>query len=179
MKKKYTGKYVLKDDTLHFPDKISPLKSKIALLKNNSVEFDRGVRFIVTETSLKIKSKINLGQHPDIAVFEFSTKYFDDIFDKNAKHYDLEEDDILEIIRIFDSCPTKEGLLKNKHYMKQCVAVINTKGEKEVWVNCSCEQSSDFQYTIIDVNDGGPCYMSMKVNLTTHQCYDVHFNGRA
>jgi hypothetical protein len=175
----YTGKYRLKNDTVYFSEEIPLLKTQKAILKNNSVDFNNGVRFLITQTSLKIPSKINLSKHSDIAVFQFNPELYDDVFDKNSKPYDLNEKDIKEIVRIFNSCPTKEGLLNKKHYKKQCIAVINAKGEKEVWVNCTCEKSSDFQYKIISVSDGGPCYMNMKINLTTHQCYDVHFNGQA
>lgn len=175
----YTGKYILKNDTLYFPDEIPLLKTKKAILKNNSIDFNNGVRFLITKTSLKINTRINLLQHPDIAVFEFNPEYLYFIFDKNAKPYDLIEKDILQIERIFNSCPTRDGFLDTKGYKKQIVAVINANGEKEIWVNCTCKNSSDFQNRILFVNDGGSCYMQMKINLTTNQCYNVHFNGWA
>lgn len=175
----YTGKYSLQDNKLYFPDEIHLLKTKKAILKNKSIDFINGVKFLIIETSLRVPSKINLLKHPDIAVFEFNPNYQDHIFDSSAKPYDLNDEDIQEIIQIFNSCPTKEGILKDKHYNKQLFAVINGSGEKEVWVNCSCELSTDFQYRLINVSDGGPCIMNMTINLTTHQCYDVHFNGRA
>lgn len=175
----YTGKYKLQNDKLYFPDEIPLLKTKEAILKNNSIDFYGGVKFLIIETALKIPSKINFSEHPDISVFEFNPDHLKHIFDKNVKSYDLDEKDVEEIIRIFNACPSREGILKDKPYNKQLVAVINESGEKEVWVNCSCELSTDFQYRLIDVSDGGPCYMNMKINLTTHQCYDVQFNRRA
>lgn len=175
----YTGKYRLCNENLYFTEEIPLLKTKKAIIKNNTIDFYQGVKFTITETSLKTKSKINFLKHPDIAVFEFNPDYLNYIFDKDVKPYDLDEKDILAIMRIFNSCPTREGILKDKYYNKQLVAVININGEKEVWVNCTCEHSLNFQYKIISVDDGGPCYMSMKINLTTNQCYDVHFNGRA
>lgn len=70
----------------------------------------------------------------------------------------------------------------NKHnYRKQLMAVINAKGEKEVWVNCFCDTwgSDKWKREIMMVTDGGSCYFNVKLNLTTKKVYDLLVNGEA
>ena len=76
----------------------------------------------------------------------------------------------------------------NKHkYWKQIVVAVNSKGEKEVWVNCLCE-IPDFeddnhywrdrwQTKICIVFDGGSCFFNFKINLSTKKYYSLEVNG--
>ena len=67
-----------------------------------------------------------------------------------------------------------------KRYKRQYVAVINEKGEKEVWVNCFCSNSeNDWKKRIVYVFDGGNCYFSLKINMTKKKYYDLMVNGVA
>jgi hypothetical protein len=177
---KSIGEYRLAKDTLSFSDKLPGISNRKAILKNNILEFigKHTDRLIITQTSLKLNSKINYKKHPDFALFAFNPEQPDNYkFDKNSNPYDLVENDISKIIELFNSCPIKRNTLKSENYWKQCIAVINPKGEKEVWLNCACNEPFYFQYGIGHTNDGGSCYMQMKINLTTHSCYDVYYNG--
>jgi hypothetical protein len=70
--------------------------------------------------------------------------------------------------------------LKDPGYKKQVVAVTNSKGEKEVWVNYFCDEwHKAWRTHIVMVHDGGPCYFNFKINLTTKKVYDVMVNGFA
>jgi hypothetical protein len=70
--------------------------------------------------------------------------------------------------------------LKAREYRKQLVAVTNKKGEKEVWVNCFCDDwDKAWRTQIMMVDDGGPCYFNFKLNLTTKKVYDLIVNGFA
>jgi len=174
------GKYYITNDTLYFKNDIKNLKGAKGVLKNNTIDLvsaDYYNRLVITHSSLKIKSLIDSKKHPDFAVFNYNQK-----FDHNyisGTTYDLTEEDILEIIKIIDGCPSENGgrKLKSEDYWKQCIAVINNKGEKEVLLNCSCRPHHAFQYGIFSIMDGGSCYMRMKINLTTNSCYDITFNG--
>ncbi len=66
-----------------------------------------------------------------------------------------------------------------QNYYQQLIAVINSKGEKVVWVNCLCtvENDPDWKTRIIEVLDGGACYFQIKVNLTNKIAYDLTVNG--
>ena len=65
-------------------------------------------------------------------------------------------------------------------YKKQLVAVVNSKGEKEVWVNCLCAVDGDsWRNEIIVVHDGGPCFFNLKINLRTRKVYEMVVNGFA
>jgi hypothetical protein len=70
--------------------------------------------------------------------------------------------------------------LKGKNYKKQLIPVTNSKGEKEIWVNCFCDdRDKSWKTEIIVVHDGGPCYFNFKINLTTKKIYDFGVNGFA
>jgi len=65
-------------------------------------------------------------------------------------------------------------------YKRQYIAVTNSKGEKEVWVNCFCATSINYwRKEVVFVFDGGNCYFNLKVNLTTGEYYELMVNGDA
>jgi hypothetical protein len=69
---------------------------------------------------------------------------------------------------------------KSKDYKKQLLAVINSKGEKEIWVNCFCDDwDKSWTREILIVHDGGPCYFNFKINLTRKKVFDFAVNGFA
>ena len=71
---------------------------------------------------------------------------------------------------------------KKYNYKLQYVAVINNKGEQEVWINGFCDQvrrNEIWKKEIIHVKDGGNCYFNFKINLTTKTCYEISVNGYA
>jgi hypothetical protein len=66
-------------------------------------------------------------------------------------------------------------------YKRQLIAVVNSKGEKEVWVNCF-RPSTNFDYsywshTIVHVSDGGNYFFNVRINLTTNKYYNFRVNG--
>ena len=66
-----------------------------------------------------------------------------------------------------------------KSYKRQYIAFYNKLGEKEVWVNCICNASKDWQHKLVTVKDGGNCYFNLKINLTRDFNYDFYVNGSA
>jgi len=63
-------------------------------------------------------------------------------------------------------------------YYKQLIAVVNTKGEKEVWVHCCCQvMKDDWKTQLINVKDGGICYFDVKLNLTYGTVLSFATNG--
>ena len=123
---------------------------------------------------------------------------------KDSKPTTLTTDELQEIETILNKCvndynPEQQRRFKemnDKHsqykhnqrnfiidltrYKRQYVAIINSKGEKEVWINCFCRTGSqDWKKNIISVLDGGNCYFNLKVNLTTGQHYELMVNGDA
>ena len=116
----------------------------------------------------------------------------------------LTADDLLKIETILKSCisdynPEQEKRfqeindkhpeykLDKKHfiidltrYKRQYMPTINSKGEKEVWVNCFCGQWDKSSRTNpVIVMDGGNCFFNLKINLTTGQYYELMVNGEA
>jgi len=74
----------------------------------------------------------------------------------------------------------KDFVIDLKKYKRQYIAVINSKGEKEVWVNCFCDTwKKNWRKELIFVLDGGNCYFNLKINLTKGEYYDLMVNGDA
>jgi len=115
-------------------------------------------------------------------------------FDKSDKSASLSNDEISLIERIMDKEIAKinKQYKKTQHakfnyvgnpqkYYKQIIPIINSKGEKVVWVNCLCTVSNepDWKTRLIGMLDGGSCYFNCKINLTTHKFYNLMVNGVA
>jgi hypothetical protein len=81
-------------------------------------------------------------------------------------------------IRYKENKPVKNYLLDLKTHKRQYIAVINDKGEREVWVNCFCRTwDRNWKKEIIMVEDGGVCYFNLKINLTNKKYYELMVNG--
>ena len=67
------------------------------------------------------------------------------------------------------------------NYKRQYVAVINEKGEKEVWVNLFCDdiEIHHWKTEIFGAHGGGWCFFQFKLNLTRNKYYDAWFNAEA
>jgi hypothetical protein len=65
-------------------------------------------------------------------------------------------------------------------YYRQFVPVINSKGQKEVWVNCiGTKPESYWRNGIQIIYDGGNYYFNVKINLSTGEFYQFEVNGYA
>ncbi len=70
-----------------------------------------------------------------------------------------------------------------KDYKKQYIAVLNSKGEKEVWANCFCKaiekriEFVDWKKIPVKVIDGGNCFFHVKLNLAQRKTYDLKVNS--
>lgn len=74
----------------------------------------------------------------------------------------------------------KNFIIDLSRYKRQYIAVLNSKGEKEVWVNCFCGAGNqNWKKNLIFVEDGGNCYFNLKINLTTRQYFELMVNGDA
>ena len=65
-------------------------------------------------------------------------------------------------------------------YKRQYVATINSKGEKEIWVNLFCDTfNSNWKNEILVVFDGGNCFFNVKLNLKKKKYFELRINGVA
>ena len=63
------------------------------------------------------------------------------------------------------------------HYRIQVVSFVNSNGEKEIWINGFCNRPKNWRHEIMIVFDGGNCYFSMRINLTTKTLISASTNG--
>ena len=81
-------------------------------------------------------------------------------------------------LRYKENKPIKNYLLDLQKEKRQYIAVLNEKGEREVWVNCFCRTwDRNWKKEIIMVEDGGVCYFNLKINLTAKKYYELMVNG--
>lgn len=103
---------------------------------------------------------------------------------KDVKESTLSDTDILQIESLANkgiseyNKQTKWSKI-DKTYKVQMVSVINAKGEKEVWLNCFCDDYPNWRKRILEVRDGGSCFFNLKINLSKGKCYDIRVNGEA
>jgi len=123
----------------------------------------------------------------------FKYGVFDNITNKPTSLSANEIDKIEKIIKTEVDKHNKKSshhysFIRNpRRYYKQLMAVINSRGEKEVWVNCFCnsddkslnDDNSYWKKGIVSVYDGGSCYFNLRINLTTNRVYDFRVNGVA
>lgn len=165
---------------------ILTLFSALLLLSCNNIKKIRG-----DKKSVQVdKSKITILPLDSVVSLEF----------KDCKPTDLSTKDLYKIEIIIRECISeynkKEEKVYNeiKHknpqsqisitnfiidlnkYKRQYIAVINTKGEKEVWVNCFCGTMPNWTKKIIYVFDGGNCYFNLKINLKQNKYYELIVN---
>jgi hypothetical protein len=159
------------------------------------------------QTNTEIKNHEKLVNTVKIDTSVIAILLFDSTLDcgfNSGKSVDLTTEDLLEIETILKRSieeynPEQERQFKeinDKHpeykldkknfiidlprYKRQYIAIINSKGEKEVWINCFCGKLDKFSRTNpVIIMDGGNCFFNLKINLTTGLYYDLIVNGDA
>ena len=121
----------------------------------------------VNVTSLSTTEIVKIEELLQTAISEYNVeqkKEYDSIT-KRHPEYDLKQHNfIIELTR----------------YKRQCFPIINSKGEKEVWVNCFCNTwDENWRKSLVFVFDGGNCYFNLKINLTKQTFYELSVNGEA
>ncbi len=180
-----TGKFFLKNDTVIFPSPTYPIFGSTAIVKNGFLEFlDSTMPFklqILKQDIVK-KGRADSLKVSDVSIFTYMPKFYHNVL-PNAIHYDLNNEDLMEIDDLVRLCiqENKDRLTMDmSSYDKQYVAVINQQKEKEVWVNCGCKWKYDpngYKYRLIEADDGGDCYFNVKINLDKHKYYSLSVNG--
>ena len=102
--------------------------------------------------------------------------------------YEMTGKDIQKLEKIFQKSiedynrlnPDGPYHLESKNYKRQYVPMINSKGEKEVWVNCFCVTRGDeWKTEIVYVEDGGDCFFNLQINLSKESYSEFRVNGEA
>jgi hypothetical protein len=119
------------------------------------------------------------------AFFKFDKNRDSYLFNKNSQLYHLSNDDVLKIedligkrVAVYNKTANSTIKQPNKYY-KQLIAIINVRGEREVWVNCCCSVQSSWKKQIQIVKDGGTCNFQIKINLTKNIINSFRVNGLA
>jgi hypothetical protein len=107
-------------------------------------------------------------------------RIIEDVLKKSMYVWNIEQANVYKLK--CDSFPNQHFYLSNfninlNNYNRQYIAVINSKGEKEVWINCICNtDKNDWKKEIVLVDDGGNCYWQIIINITKKVSYDLFVN---
>ncbi len=185
---KYKGRCFIKNDTVFFePFDFQYTNSTKAILKNNFIEFIQGdfpYKIKIKKSSIEIKQTIDFGKFDSYSLFTYDNKFYS-YFTKNAKPYELTQNDLTNVDKILEKCfEENKAVLRNKsnQYTKQVIAVVKSKNEVEVWVNCNCKDKffkNQFEQQIIQAKDGGNCHFKLKINLSKQSYSAFSVNGNA
>lgn len=183
---KFKGFYFKRLDTIYFkPFEFELTGSEKAVVKNNFIEFIDGkfpLRLKIKKTNFPLKKEIYSEKQDSYSTFTFNSKFYD-CFKEDFKPYDLSEKEINELEMLLIKCIEENKSKMTRpitEYQKQLIAAKNLKGEIEVWVNCNCkEENEEFQYSILDYNDGGDCHFNLKINLSKNTYSELYINGEA
>ncbi|WP_046245684.1 hypothetical protein [Hymenobacter terrenus] len=74
---------------------------------------------------------------------------------------------------------TDRFLIDLAKYRRQYFCAANDEGEKEVWVNCFCDEPKWWRTGLVFVLDGGKCYFQLAINLHTKKVLSFATNGEA
>lgn len=119
------------------------------------------------------------------AVFNFDVKRDSALFDRHVIRADLSRKEITTIEKLIAGEIIKynkkgyRSVKQPEKYFKQLIPVINSKGEKEVWVDCFCDVMPDWKTYREHINDGGSCVLHFKINLTNSKVLKFFTNGLA
>lgn len=158
----------------------------------------KGTTVATPKTKIVAQAKLDTAQ---FAVLKFNVK--DDYLFKDAQPASLSDDEISQaqqllakcirdfnvvqeaefqkMVEAFPKIPWQKNnyIISLPNYRRQFIPVTNSKGDKEVWVNCFCADESYWRTQVVSVDDGGNCYFNVKINLTKSLCYDLMVNGSA
>ncbi|MDL2323221.1 hypothetical protein LJC52_04450 [Bacteroidales bacterium OttesenSCG-928-A17] len=174
-----TGKAIINKDSIYLIE-----HEWNGLLKNGFVEFYKDnntfSRQKIIKTSLDVNNTFDYKKHPKI--HQISLYKYDYIVLEDEIPFtkiDLNESEILRLEEIiykgFESDPMLEDLDYDTYFI-QIYPILNSSGEKIVYCNLSCEEFSVWSH-FMQVDDGGSCFMEMKVNLSSQKIYELMING--
>ncbi|MDQ0477061.1 hypothetical protein [Chryseobacterium sp. MDT2-18] len=183
----FKGFIKIKKDTLKFfPFELEYNNAETAVLKNGFVKFIDGKypdRMKIEKTSLSTLKNIDFSKLPNLAVFTYYKNFHTLDSEKDLSNYDLSTEEVEKINVIFKTEFKKNNKLKNyDHYLKQIVAVRNSKNEILIKAHIFCKNSNlaeSYEYYETSMMDGGNCNVYLELNLTTGKFNFINIAGLA
>ncbi|MGV3588714.1 MAG: hypothetical protein ACO1OF_17045 [Adhaeribacter sp.] len=188
-KDKFVGYCSINKDTIiFFPSRFRFNGCEKAVIKNGFIEFvdaESTFKLKINKSTVPVVSKLDLESFNDYAIFSFNPNLYI-YFPKSSSPYDITQSDLIKIDEILKAClkeNPKEIERDITEYIKQCMIVINEKGEKEALIMCHCkspELIKTFEYSMFSLgHDGGDCRFRVKINLTKNTYSELLVNGLA
>lgn len=184
---RWEGKVEINNNIIKFtPFTFDYNGSETAILKNGFVEFADGKfpdRMKIVQTSLSIKNNLDLKNFKDYAVFTFYKNHHNSTWKKEVSNYDTNTNELVKIDSILKKeFETNKKLKKYNNYLKQVVAVKNSKNEILIMTHFFCKNrflTETYLYQEISMMDGGNCNVYIELNLTTEKLISINIAGMA
>ncbi len=184
---RWEGKLEINNNIIKFiPFPLGYNGSETAVLKNGFVEFADGKypdRMKIVQTSLSVKNNIDLENFKDYSVFTFYNNHHNLTWKKEVSNYDINTNELIKIDSVLKKeFETNKKLKKYNNYLKQIVAVKNSKNEILILTHFFCKNKSlteTYQYHEISMMDGGNCNVYIELNLTTGKLISINIAGIA
>lgn len=183
----FEGVIKITHDSIKFdPFKFDFNGAKTAVLKNGFIEFVDGKnpdRMKIEKTSLNVKNKIDINKFPNYSIFTFYKKFNNQEWQREYLNYDLNNQELLKIDKILKNEFLKNKKLRNfNDYLKQIVAIRNSKNEIIIQAHLFCKESfllESYQYYETSMDDGGNCNVYLELNLKTEKINFINIAGMA
>jgi hypothetical protein len=134
------------------------------------------LKFDTTDTWLFENAKPSSLTHTEIEEIESILKQYIDAYNPDQQ---LQFDTISKAHTEYN-LKVDNFVINLSRYKKQYFPVINSAGQKEVWVNCFCNDfDKNWRRDMVIVQDGGNCYFSLIINLVTKKISRFIVNGDA
>jgi len=105
----------------------------------------------------------------------------DSVLNRAVDEYNFEHEKQFEIAqkRFGKAALARDNyMIELKRYKRQYFPYLNSRHQKEVWVNCFCETYAlNWRKEMVFAEDGGNCYFNLKINVYLGKYYDFGVNG--
>lgn len=180
----FKGKLKIINDTI-FPildNNFFFIEANKAVLKNGFMDFYDQFNFLklrlkIIKSDLNQISNIDFNDYPDYSLFNRNSST------DSIKYYDLKLNELIKVDSIINNSisKNKETNLKKEDYIKQLTVYKNIEDEIIVVCDLYCKDDEHtvqyFQYTHMQMFDGGICNGGLVINLTKNTVSELSFAG--
>lgn len=153
-------------------------KKKAKLNDDSKLNVDTTLITIIPYDTLSIHWVFKNCKPAKLTNYDLNT--IDSLLKISIEKYNLEQE--IKFKKYYTKNPNNNILKSNftidlKKYRRQYIVATDIKSEKQVWVNCFCDEwdTNSRKYPKV-VMDGGNCYFNLKINLTTKSYYSLIAN---
>ena len=143
--------------------------------RNAVVDTTDGQQYIAIIKYDEDKPDIKLSPE-EMHVIDSLLKIAVDEYNRNTKQWMKENK-----ITVKSESELRRYIINLRYYKRQYVAYLNTKGRREVYINCFCinDFEDEWKERVVEVEDGGRCFFRVWIDLDGKSYFNFGTNGWA